>query len=264
MLPDASQIRKTARTILKQNYVAALLVSFGVIVTAFIGWLIASAVYFFADEDLISWILFLYFCLFFMPVLQGAVRYFAIAVEGKKVEPAEIFYYYSSFKRLRRCIGFILRVALRVFLSSILIIIIPLAIYAFSREEFYSTFNWSVPVWLPVLKTAAFFLLVISFVFAAVVNMKYYLAFYIFACDDSISSKDAIGISFRISKRTQASFWFLIFTMSGYIIMSLSVFPLFLILPYFMAVYAVHGKCAAFSYNRSIDLPSGQYTVVAK
>ena len=264
MLPDASQIRKTARTILKENYVAALLVSFAVITTFLIGSLIDSLVFYYATGGNATVVSLISFCLFFMPILLGTVRYFAILIEGEKVGPVEIFYYFSSFKRLKRCLGFVLSVFFRVYLSFLLITLIPNAIYVFSVEGVYKLMNVSMPVWAPVLKIAAIFLQIISIVIAAVVNMKYYLSFYIFACNDGIAVKDAISLSFRISKRTKGDFWLLLFTLTGYIIMSLTVFPLFLILPYFMLCYVVHAKCAAFSYNRSIDLPSGQYTVVAK
>ena len=67
-----------------------------------------------------------------------------------------------------------------------------------------------------------------------------------------------------VSRKTKSDFWMLIFSMTGYILISLTVMPLFFLMPYFSLAYIAHGKCAAVKYNESFDFSNKQYTVVAK
>ena len=264
MLPDTVQIRKAARTVLKENYLGALSVSFGTLSTFFFGWLFVSLFSFYADLFWSYILLFVYTYFVSMPIFFGAIRYFSVLIEGKSVKPIEMFYYFSSSKNYKRVMLFISSIFFIVVFSMIAAMFLPTLLFAFSNENIYKMLHISMPIWVPILKTASVFLEILAVCLVILINIKYYLSVYFFVSNDYISVKRALELSIIVSKRTRADFWLLIFSMTGYILLSLPVFPLFFILPYFMLCYVIHSKCSAVQYNERIDFANRQYTVVAK
>ena len=264
MFPDTSQIRKAARAVYKNNALGSLTVSFGMLVTAFLGSLLSYLISFFAKD---FWIyIFLLFYIYFLviPVFLGAIRYFSMLVEGKSAQPVEMFYYFSSLKAYKRAIAFVSGIFFVVFISLVIAMIIPYALLLFTSEGVYNFLGVSMPIWTPILKIVSVFLEILGIGLVVLVNIKYYLSVYLFVCNDKISVSDALKLSVRISRKTKSDFWMLIFSMTGYILISLTVMPLFFLMPYFSLAYIAHGKCAAVKYNESFDFSNKQYTVVAK
>ncbi len=264
MLPDAGQIKKAARAIYKDNFALFFVVSFIFLASCFAVWFLALGLSSVIGAILPKIVEFVLIYLIIMPLSLGLVRFFNLLIEGKKVNLFDMFYYFSGKNEYKRALGFISGIFFIVLISAFAALIIPAILRVFANAEFYNRMNISAPIWTPLLSTAAEFLKILGIALVAFFNIKYYLSVYLFICDDEIMPGRALSMSAIISRRTKMDFIVLVFSMIGYIILSLPVLPLVFILPYFVLSYVVHGKCAAVQYNNTIEANNKQYTVVAK
>ncbi|HCH28294.1 MAG TPA: hypothetical protein DEW35_02180 [Ruminococcaceae bacterium] len=264
MLPDNSRIKKTAKSVFKENCVGSLTVSFACMTVAFSGTVISYLMSVFAGRFWLFLFSFLYVYLIVLPAFLGAVRYFSALIEGERVKPVSMLYYFSSLQKYKRAMHFVSSIFFAVLISVFFVMIIPGLLLVLSNSGVYKMLDIAMPIWTPILKTASIFLQILGIGIVFLINIKYYLSIYFFVSNDFIPVKDAIGLSIDISRATKVDFWLLLFSMIGYILISLPVLPLFFTMPFFMLAYVIHGKCVAVAHNESVDFSKRQYTVVAK
>ncbi len=252
MLPSTGEIKKTAKSIMKGKYIPCL--------TTGLIFLFASIALFFLC-DIISSVtmvymgtfLFVVLLLFLIfPLFMGVIRYFFRISDDVTDNPVSIFYYFSDFKTYDRIFGFTVRIFLKLAFSGFVLFLPYALLKLFSSTFIYDKLNVLTPTWTPILSTVGDFALVIAIILYVIINLKYYLSFYIFASSDYITGSDAIKYSVIISRRTKADFLFLIFSMVGYIILSVLLVSILFVFPLFISVYVVHSRCAVNQYNETI------------
>lgn len=264
MFPEVSQIKKAAKSIVKEKLILSFIIS-AVLLSVFLIGQIVSELFFEVFGNICSAVVSVILLLFAeLPLLLGAIRYYSQAVEGIKEGINGIFFYFSSKEQYLRAVRFLINSFIVIAFFTVAVMFIPVCLWAFSKPVTYGFLHLSIPLWAPIFSTVSSFLMIIGTVILAFILLKYYLCPYLFVCNDKMDIKKVFKISLSIQRRTKIDFVYLVISMLLYILISLPILPLIFTLPLFLSVYAVHGKCAVIQYNNAIDSVLKDYTVVAK
>ena len=253
MLPSTGEIKKTAKSIMKGKYLPCITVTliflFAFIALSFLCDIIASVTMLYIG----TFIFVVSFLLLIFPMFMGVIRYFFRISDNVTDNPVSIFYYFSDFKTYDRLFGFTIRIFLKLTFSGFALLLPYALLKLFSSTFIYDKLNVLTPTWTPILSTVGDFALGIAIILYIIINLKYYLSFHLFASSDYITGSDAVKYSVIISRRTKADFLFLIFSMIGYILLSVFLVSILFVFPLFVSVYVVHSRCAVNQYNETIN-----------
>lgn len=253
MLAPSPIIKKTAKTALSGHWLTAIAVSMVLVFTFIIGELTASLISVWAGivGFIVFWVLFLIFAL--APMVLGVICWFRHLLWGHSESVLLIFKYFANKTEYKRALHLILILTVKLIGAAIILFFPCIVVWVLSSEWFYALFDLHLPVWTSSLWTLNSFLAIIAAFVLVFVTLKYYLAPFLFACDDNMHPAEAVNMSTVISKRTGADFFGLVLSFSGWILLSFFVAPLIFTMPYFVASYGVHCRYAITAYNRDVD-----------
>ena len=253
MTVSGSMVKQVARQTLFNNFLPSVAACTTVVFAYCIVTLIASLIFIFAGMVGYYVTIIAMFVLMLCPMILGMLDFSRRLLWQQQNSVLMVFRYFSSFKEYKRALKFTLSIFIRVTLTAFVLYIPSIALLLLSNEHLYDKLNLSFPVWasnLWALNSLLAFVSTLAFVF---VTLKYYLAPFIFVCNDDIDTAEAINMSVIISKRTGADFFGLVFSFAGWILISVFLLPLIFTAPYFALSYSEHCRFAVVEYNRDVD-----------
>ena len=252
MTVASSTIKKAAKNALKNNLVKSVCVCCALLFSYLINYNISSCLYLIGG-DLFANTLFIIINLFmFVPVLLGTFRFFWRILCGVSDNPVSIFYYFTSKELYKKALKLMFIFAFKTFIYAIILLIPYFIVSIISNIETYEFLNISAPLWTANLSNVSAFLKSIATVGTIFMMLKYYLAPMLVVADENMDIREAIHMSVVISKNTTLDFIYLVFSLLGWILLSLLFIPLIFTLPLFITVYLTHCSFAVSDYNEHI------------
>lgn len=253
MLAPSPVVKKTAKNALCPRFLHSVAISCVLLFALFSTILICSLVSIFAGT--VGYIIAMAFMLFFAvaPLFLGCLVYFRRLLWGQEDSILLSFKFFSNVTEYKRALHFIFLMGIRLALTAAVVYFPCVIVWLLSNEQLYNWLDISLPIWTSNLWALNSFLVLFATLALVFVMLKYYLAPFIFASNDTLDPAEAVTMSTIISKRTGADFFGLVLSFSGWILLSFFVAPLIFTLPYFMASYCVHCRFAITAYNRDVD-----------
>ena len=253
MLPSVGKIKSMAREVLSKNHFVGIMASLPFVFSIAVLFLVVEVLST-VTNTLISAVLnltMLYFLI--LPLALGTFRFFSRWLEGVCEYPTAVFFYFSNNAVYRKSLNFIFRLVIRLLVSYFLLSLPAIIVGGLASSDVYEHLGFAIPLWTPLLSTISNLLFVLSFIIFIFVNIKYYLAPYLFIIDDEMTPVNAMKMSMIISRRTQIDFIYLFFGMIVYVVLSLLYLPLIFTLPFLIMTYLIHSKYAVIQYNNTIE-----------
>ena len=254
MTAASSAIKKTAKKSLKINFVKSILVSIVVIFCYLINNNIGS-VFYLIGGDALATAIFLILNLFMLsPIFFGALRYFWRLLCGVADSPLSVFYYFTSKEKYKKLLKIVFNLGIRAAIWLLILHIPYFLVSLISNVKIYEFLDITAPLWtvnLSNLNTEIFFRS-LAIIGTLVLMLKYYLAPMLFVADENMDVNEALHMSVVVSKNTLFDFVYLVFSMLGWILVSLLFIPLIYTLPLFVTVYFTHCSYAVAEYNEHI------------
>ncbi len=254
-IPTSSVVKNTVAASLKGRRAPALLAALGFVFTCLICSLIGSAlsVAFIGKFSFVPNIFSVLLAAFFvLPVFLGTVRFFWRFTDGAEDSPAEIFFYFSSLSAYKRAVACIFTVGLRCALVVTLCFLPYIVVWLFCEGWIFRFLGTERPIWAQGLVLVQGFLSFAGFLAGGLFALRYYLFSAVVVMDDEVHPLEALRISSMVARQSQGSFLELLFSLLGWILLSLLLAPLFYTAPLFFGCYAVHCRYAIVNYNESL------------
>ena len=255
-IPTSSVVKNTAKTIMKRNPLSSVIICLFLLVTFFVTQLLFTGIL----SQLLGKSIFLKIGAFFLlvitvfwPVFMGTIRYFWVLTEQKEYFLEAVFYYFSSMKRYKRAVKTAGLLLLRVFLIGFISLIPCLISSLFEHSWIYTTLNSDVPLWSANLQLITDFLKLAGIIVTVCLSLKYYLVPIVAVMDENLYLMETIHISEMISKHSLGAFASLMWSFTGWFLLSLLGIPLVYTLPYFLICYVVHSRFAIVNYNLNLE-----------
>ncbi len=258
MTVASSTIKKAARDSLKNNVINSFIVCVAVLLCYLINQNICSCLFVALGNTFANILLIILNLFLFFPMLLGGIRYFWRILCGVCDNPISVFYYFINLENYLKAISIILKLAVKTILFGILFSLPYIVVSLISNAEIYERFNIAIPLWTANLSNLAIFLRSIATVGTTFVMLKYYLAPMLIVADENMDAGEAMHMSVMISKRSMLDFIFLLFSMLGWILLSLLFIPLLYTLPLFITVYLTHCSFAVNDYNEFVKKANSQ------
>lgn len=247
-----SLVKKTALFSLKNKYTSGI---------------IAACIYFFAVVSVMACVslaavvsaevavvlMLICFFLFILPLTFGYIYLGTSVILSGESEPLLIFKYFTSKKDYIKSLKMSFAIGGNAFFYFTLLYLPAVFTDLLSSGKLSEVFGVQVPIWASNLSPVADILSIASVVITILLMLKYYLAPFLMAADETMDPIKAINLSRVISTRSKWSFVKLAFSFFLYIIACFFVIPIVFILPYFNAAYNVHCRFAVAIYNKAID-----------
>lgn len=260
MLAPSPVVKKTAKTILSQCFLSAVMVCCLFLFVFFIGDLIASMISFFAHTLGYAIALTLLVVFAVAPLALGVLYYFRRLIWDSNDSVLVIFKYFSTLDEYKRAMHFVLLFFVKLLSVSLIAFSPCIIVWLLSTDFIYKLLGVSLPIWASNLWTINSFLLIVASFVVLFIMLKYYLSPFVFVANDTVDPYEAINMSSIISKRTGGDFFGLVLSFSGWILLSVLIAPLIFTLPYFLTSYCVHCRFAITAYNRDVDRFNSAYT----
>ncbi len=246
-------VKQTAKTALKGNYlrvfVACLILTFSLIVTANISGLLGIVVGDFIEAIL----LFILSTLFFYPLALGVLRYVWRILFSVTDSPIAVFYWFSEKRLYFKALKLIFQFAFRIVFWLAVLNIPSLILYVLSKSFIFELFDTAPPLWTANLGYYSLLLRNLSFVLVFFIMLKFYMAPLLFVADDNMDVSEAMFNSSVIARKSSIDFIGLFFGSFGWILLSFLILPLPFTLPLLFSYYAVHIRFTVSEYNRHIE-----------
>ncbi len=256
MLPTSREIKKEALKNLRGKWPVSICVGLFPIICA-ITLTIASQLFRSVIPQGVPTVLLYVFdtlaviCLF-VPLVFGAFRFFGMLQSGEQVTPYDCFAYFSSKKMYLRATKMALLVIVRLVILGFFLML-PASLTDFIAEGGIAfLIGDTPPIWFSSLWIISLFLRGFSIALLIVITLKYYMFPYIFTSNDGISVAEALRLSARVSYFGFSAFAGLIFSLSGWIVLSVLSLPAVFTLPYIFMCYFVHCSYAATVNNKLV------------
>ncbi len=254
-IPTSSVVKNTVAASLKGRRAPALLASLCLVFACLICSLISSAlsVAFIGSFSFVPLIIDISLSAFFlMPLFLGTVRFFWRFTDGAEDSPTEVFFYFSTLSLYRRAISCVFAVGLRCALVILLCFLPYIAVWLFCEGWIFRFLGTERPLWAQGLVVVQGFLFVAGSLAGGLLTLRYYLFSAVVVMDDEVHPLEALRISSMVARQSQGSFIELLFSLLGWILLSLLLAPLFYTAPLFFGCYAVHCRYAIVNYNESL------------
>ncbi len=252
MTVASSTIKKAAGDALKNNIIKSFVVCVSVLLCYLINYNISSCLYFLGGNTFAN-IFFIIINLFmFSPIIFGAIRYFWRMLCGVCDNPVSVFYYFTSKQNYLKSIKITLRLAVKAAIYAVLFFVPFFAVSVISNVKIYEFLDITIPLWTANLSNLSVFLRSIGTIATIFAMLKFYLVPMLIVADENMDVNEAMHMSAVISKRTTLEFIFLVFSMLGWILLSLLFIPLLYTIPFFITVYLTHCSFAVSEYNEHI------------
>lgn len=249
MLASTKIIKSTAKTVLKENGIAAIGAA-SVLVAVQIIVLFCTSAFGLVAGDIAAVLLFAALEFFItMPLFLGVLSFFRRMQWGQTDKASSLFLMFSSKKSYKRALRFNFLLFSRIFVIGIVLFIPYFAARLITSSEFYSTVGIDMPLWAAGLEAAPFFLRAIADMLLIIVFFRYYLAPFLFVADENMDPAEAMHTARIIARRTSYDFFALILSLLPFILLSLLIAPLIFTIPLLIMAYLVHCRFAVTQYN---------------
>lgn len=266
-MPTISEIKKSALSKLKDNWITAIFACLTLIFSVLICYILSELTSLFLPHYLT--LLFLCLSILFIccPLFLGVLKFFWNLCEGTCQLPSSVFQYFTScnlyFKSVKLFIFMFLKA-----LPIILAFHLPaIAVWVISNSFTFEFFDIATPLWASNLEYILNSLNIAGGIATIFYLIRYHLAPVLLIADNSMEHFEALNMSAVISKKTNIDFIYLCLCFFGWGILSLFIIPLLFTAPYFLMCYILHVKYSVEEYNkyveRSIQLESPTFTAGA-
>lgn len=260
MSVGSNVIKITAKTALQGNYLKAFFSSSILLFCILINYYLSSLVSVFADVFFADAFQVLFSAFINFPLFLGIIRFFWRMLLGCSDNPIAVFYYFSSGKLYFKTVKLLFALVYKLLPISILVSLPAIFLWLLSQTYMFEFFGLAIPLWTRNLEFAILFAKTFSLSIIIVISLRYYISYVLFVSNDDIDVMEAIYMSSVISKKSSLDFIYLIFSFIIWIILSVFVFPLVFIIPYFITSYLVHSRFVIAEYNNHIEnLKTAQY-----
>ncbi len=245
-------IKAAAKSILKPNFISNTVATAIVIAVWFICYNI-SAILSIVAGNVVFYVVFAALVFFAVsPLVIGLIRFFWRLNFGQKDNPIDIFYYFATKDSYLKALHLVFAITIRTVICFLVFSIPVFALRLITGTWIYNVLNVSIPIWTANLSNLISFIRFISITATLVYVFKFYLAPMLFVADEDMEVAEALHLSTVISRRTMLDFVFLIFSFSGWILLSVLTLPLIITLPYMIVSYLIHGSYAVDAFNEEI------------
>ena len=184
-----------------------------------------------------------------LPLVLGVLRVLWSIELEQPLGILEVFYYFSSLTAYKNAITFIVLQLGSLAIKSGLLLAPSFIVDYISNSPQLFFRDGVTPLWVDNLWIFALFLRVIACACIAYVVAKYYMAPFIFITDKNSDAFEAINNAKLVSRTSFGPFLALVFSLVGWILLSLFFVPLVFTAPYFTMCYLVHSRFAVVFYN---------------
>ena len=261
MSPQAA-VRAQARDALRHRYAPAIL-GFTVLVLLYTVADGVSACFMFlfmsfiSDEAVITalsvvvvWPVMIVISVLLSPLINGYIRMFYRNALTDRMDPADL-YYYMTRGRYARTLRLNLSFLLRMLLPAVLFFL-PVTIYEFICQSYAADFCGSV------LYVDFFFILcVLSVILVTLYSLKYFLVFSLYTENESLSNNSLFTMSRLIMRAHGTSAAKLIFSYTPWMLLCLTVLPMFYIVPYMTQGLCIGAKWMSRTFDNWTDVQPG-------
>ena len=188
-----------------------------------------------------------------LPLTFGYIYRGTMLIFSGECEPLLVFKYFSSKKEYLKSIKMSFSLVGNALFSYILLSIPAIFTSLLADGTLFSVLGAQIPIWASNLLPVARILDYAAIIITAYIMLKYYMAPFLMAADESMDPLEAIHTSKIIATRSKWDFIRLSLSFIGYILACLLVVPVIFIFPYFNAAYNVHCRFAVAHYNKAID-----------
>lgn len=253
MEATSTVVKKTAKTVLKDNWVEAMAIGAIVLFVYFLGYIAVSLFSVVFPNMAVYGIITVLAVFVVLPLLLGALRCYWLVMWDKKSIVGEIFYYFASKTQYLKAIKMFWLLCLRALWIGALLLVPSVITDVLSSAKIYELFHFSAPSWASNLWVVSIFLKTLAGGILLAIMVKYYLAPFLIIADEQMDVREAIHKSTLLSKATGIDFVVLILSFIGWILLSLFIFPLVVTIPYFMVSYMVHSRFSVANYNKVVQ-----------
>lgn len=173
-----------------------------------------------------------------VPLSYGTKNWFYALTKGTSQNILNIFYFFSSFKLLRKSIALFLNILIRIVLLSIIFCGLPMGIYfaISSQLSLTNSYTGIISTMLVILFSA---LSVLGAVFVGIRACGYFAAPY-YISNIHTSSFKAIKLSLAATKNEKTNIFLFKISLIPYYIVNIFIFPLLYTKPYIQTSYAMY------------------------
>ncbi len=259
MLPNSSAIKREAKKMLTGKWplgIAAVFVLFSYLMFMSV---IYTLLYQFFSSGIPHTVL-VFLVVFFItaigfPLSLGILRIYRAILCEKGTDLYEVFYYFSSIKRLAKALQLCFFIVSKLALIGFLLFLPSLIVNLLSEGKL-PVFESGMPIWFSNLWVFGTFLRGIAVAILIYIALRHYACAYIFIQNDNISALEAVLLSTKVSKVSISNFLGLCVSFLGWLALSLLAVPIFFTVPYFLMAYTIHCTAAINYYNRTIKSPT--------
>ncbi len=257
MFPNSVAVKKTALAALKNEWPTAMaavtipLVFYLIMINVF-----SLLEYIFAvPVALVTVRILLIFVMIFigLPLSLGALRILWGIETDASLKISEVFHYFSSVKAYKRVFNFIVLLFGGMILKSVALLLPSYIIDLISNSSSGLFANTAMPLWVDNLWVFAAFLRIIAVCCIIYVALRYYLAPFIFVANDGADPFECVHKSYTVSRVSVGNFVGLMFSLTGWILLSLFFIPMVFTLPYMSMCYLMHSRFSAVFYNKKVE-----------
>lgn len=252
MATASTVVKKTAKAVLKDNWIEAIALGSVIIFANLIFYIAVSLFSMVVPSVATVLITAATQILFIFPLLLGGLRSFWLLMCDQKNVLPEVFYYFSSAEKYFRAIKLFSSLIFKMLLKGILLVIPSIIADALSSAKVYEFFQLTAPAWSSNFSVVSVFLKTAAGLILLILMVKYYLAPFLIISDEQMDVQEAIHKSTVLAKASGMDFVFLFFSFIGWIILSFFVIPLIVTVPYFIVSYMVHSRFSVANYNRVV------------
>lgn len=247
-MATSGYVKRAAKEALKNNWLCAIIT--GCILTFLVLICILAAELLTSILGVVSQIIILLFGFTVItPLFLGALKVFWGIFNEVEQNPANIFYYFSSFEKYLKSIKVFIYMFLKVIPLGIVFHIPAVVVWLISQNFTFELFDMATPLWASNLQYIGNFLYFAAAFATYVFSFRYYMAPLLLVVDENMVPLEAINMSSVISKRSALEFVSLIFSSVGWFALGLVIMPLPFVLPYLIMCYIIHVRLVINEYN---------------
>ncbi len=187
------------------------------------------------------------------PMFLGVIRFFSALVLERKLTLSEVFVYFSCKELYLRAVAATVHFTFRMSLLAVVLFLPSVCVDFVAGGGIDALFGGAPPIWFDSLWIVSIFLRGIAVALLTIIALRYYMFPFIYATDDIRDVSEALSLSLRVTSFGFSSFVGMIFSLFGWIALSLLVLPMLFTLPYILSCYAAHCACAAKLYNKMVN-----------
>lgn len=253
MYPGSSVVKLTAKTALKEHYFKSVFAVL-IFITCNLCLISVNSIIMIVDSRFLPIINVCLFVIFAgLPLFLGLIRYFWRLLFGMNDNPISVFYYFSSLKKYKKALKYSFCCALKVLVNALILFLPAIFIFFISSDFIYNLFDIPMPLWTGKMQNIYLLLSNAALIILPFTLLKFSAAPILFVSCDDADALEVFHTSNIVTRKNNGEFIILNFTFLGWFFLSLLVFPIVFILPYYFTSYAVHTRFVITEYNMNVN-----------